>query len=210
MYYLALGILSIDLGSFPQLKWKLLAAFLLLLGLLLLASNLYLIYLWRTERKKTRQLKESNNLFFGNSRSNFVRARSSDSFLRAEALFIREEEQHPQECREFLQQLLSVVEENLSDTPLNAQKLSQLLFLSYPTCLRKVKTATGMTIKECLRHIRIHQATRQLMAKPKQSINDIAWEVGYSSNTHFSRDFKRVMGCTPTEFRERRNPESWV
>lgn len=278
MYYPGIGILSIYRSSSSQLKWKLLIAFLLLLGrgevyawegrnikpcnfraseqeselyrygslliieensnsparppsekekafgakrqistppyrnwwayglgLFLFASNILLFHLWCSARKKLWRLKESdkpNKLIVGNSSTKFVKAKVVTSLLRTEAFSLCKEEKTTQEYQEFLEQLVLVFEGNLSNTNLTAKKLSQLLFMSYPTCLRKVKAATGMTIKECLRFIRIHRAAQYLKIKPKQSLTGIAWDVGYSSNTHFTRDFKKIMGCTPSEFRK--------
>ncbi|MCB0597488.1 MAG: response regulator [Lewinellaceae bacterium] len=49
----------------------------------------------------------------------------------------------PTADHEFLQQFLAIVEANLSKPGFTAEQLSELLFMSYSTCLRKVKAATG-------------------------------------------------------------------
>ena len=102
----------------------------------------------------------------------------------------------------FFSSLVQQVEASLSDPPFTAEKLSEQLFMSYPTCLRKVKGVTGMTIKEYIRHIRIHRASYLLLEQPNRKITSIALEVGFASNAHFSREFRKAMGLSPTAYRK--------
>ena len=70
--------------------------------------------------------------------------------------------------------------------------------------LRKVKAITGQTVKEYIRHIRIHRAARLLREEPGRKVGAIAAETGFNSNTYFTREFSKVMGCTPTAYRKRK------
>ena len=105
--------------------------------------------------------------------------------------------------REFFQQLLSTIKAHLDDPSFKAEMLCQALYMSYATCLRKVKAVTGMTINEYIRQIRIHRAAERLLESPGQAIVSIAGEVGFVSGAHFSREFAKVMGCSPREYRRR-------
>ncbi|MCO6475791.1 MAG: response regulator, partial [Phaeodactylibacter sp.] len=104
--------------------------------------------------------------------------------------------------REFFERLLAAVEDNLGDPAFSAEQLADLLFVSYATCLRKVKALTGCTVKEYIRQIRIHRAAQLLLEEPGRNIGAIAADTGFNSNTHFTREFRKVMGCTPTEYRK--------
>lgn len=53
-----------------------------------------------------------------------------------------------------------------------------------------------------LNHYRIQQSTFLLLDK-SMSISDIAFSCGFHNSSYFNKLFKRYMGCTPTEFRER-------
>lgn len=127
---------------------------------------------------------------------------TSGAFISQSNLFRSEELTLSKRDQEFFQQLLTIVEENLGDPSFTAEKLSDILHLTYSTCLRKVKAVTSMTIKEYIRHIRIHRASQLLIENPERSITSIALDVGFNTNAYFSREFKKVMGCTPSAFRQ--------
>ena len=105
--------------------------------------------------------------------------------------------------REFFEKLLAAVEGNLSDPDFSAEQMADLLFVSYATCLRKVKALTNKTVKEYIRHIRIHRGARLLLEEPGRTIGAIAADTGFKSNTHFTREFRKGMGCAPSEYRKR-------
>lgn len=62
------------------------------------------------------------------------------------------------------------------------------------------RTQTGHYFNDYLMYIRLQAAERKLR-QTTQSIRDIAYEVGFSSQTYFNRLFKRVYGFSPGEFR---------
>ncbi len=105
--------------------------------------------------------------------------------------------------QEFFQELLGVVEANLGNPTLTAEMLSQKMFMSYSTCLRKVKAVTGMTVNEYIRQVRIHRASRLLLEEPGRTITSISLDVGYNSVSYFGREFKKVKECSPSVFRKR-------
>lgn len=62
------------------------------------------------------------------------------------------------------------------------------------------KRATGLTFTEHLSLVRIAKA-KKLLANPQLRISEVAFEVGFSSLTHFNRMFRRIVGQSPTAFR---------
>ncbi|HYF50343.1 MAG TPA: AraC family transcriptional regulator [Planctomycetota bacterium] len=64
------------------------------------------------------------------------------------------------------------------------------------------KQDTGLTPLEYMTGLRIEEAARRLRAPGEVSVTDVALELGFSSSQYFSLVFKKVKGCTPTEFRE--------
>jgi AraC-like DNA-binding protein len=40
------------------------------------------------------------------------------------------------------------------------------------------------------------------LLNPNLRVSEIAYEVGFQSLTHFNRVFKRILGCSPTSYRE--------
>ena len=56
------------------------------------------------------------------------------------------------------------------------------------------------TLGEYVRRLRVDQACREL-AQTDAPLSQIALSAGYYDQSHFSRNFKRLMGITPTEYR---------
>lgn len=48
------------------------------------------------------------------------------------------------------------------------------------------------------------QASAELLAETTVKIHEISYEVGYENVNHLIHHFKKILGCTPTEYRERR------
>ncbi len=63
------------------------------------------------------------------------------------------------------------------------------------------KEITNQTPFEYLNHCRVSWATRALVGFPEKSITDIALEAGFCSSAYFTKNFKKAIGITPTQFR---------
>ena len=61
---------------------------------------------------------------------------------------------------------------------------------------------TGMTVGQYVTAIKMEEAKRLMDITPK-SISEIADYLGYSSQSHFQRVFKKTLGMTPGEYRRR-------
>ena len=73
-----------------------------------------------------------------------------------------------------------------------------------PTSLCHVfKQVTGQRVSDYIIQVRIIQATR-LLRETDQEVQLIAYECGFNTQTNFNRYFKRLMGCTPTEYRSQK------
>ena len=72
----------------------------------------------------------------------------------------------------------------------------------------------GTTFAAFRREQRMRGA-RSLLTNPRKSVKEIAFALGYGAVEVFCREFKRVNGCTPTDFRsrfssERHRTSQWV
>lgn len=65
---------------------------------------------------------------------------------------------------------------------------------------RVFKKATGVTYQEFVTGRRVEKA-KSLLRDPRRTITDIAYSVGYSDINNLVRNFKKLTGLTPTEFR---------
>lgn len=72
--------------------------------------------------------------------------------------------------------------------------------LSEEHIARLFKSATGITVQEYVRRLRIAHA-KSLLAATDSNLSEIARQTGFASLTVFSRNFARETGMTPSEFR---------
>ena len=63
------------------------------------------------------------------------------------------------------------------------------------------KKSTGIHFTDYLSRVRTERA-KNLLLNPNLRVSEIAYEVGFQSLTHFNRVFKRVLGRSPTSYRE--------
>lgn len=64
------------------------------------------------------------------------------------------------------------------------------------------KKATGINFTDYLSRVRTERA-KNLLLNRNLRISEIAYEVGFQSLTHFNRVFKRILGQSPTDYRNR-------
>ena len=65
--------------------------------------------------------------------------------------------------------------------------------------LRRIKELSGTAPSDFIRNLRLQQAT-VLLENKDLSITQIAYAVGFTSQTHFSSAFKKVYGLSPMEY----------
>ena len=81
-------------------------------------------------------------------------------------------------------------------------ELAQQVRLSTSHFIRLFKAETSLSPKQYVRCMRMKQA-EALLDESFLSVKEIAASVGMGDRSHFSRDFKRLYGHTPTHFRDR-------
>ena len=81
------------------------------------------------------------------------------------------------------------------------QKMADDLFVNGCYLLRTFKKHTGYTPLAYHNHVRCEMA-RDLLAHTDKTVSEIGEAVGFVSSAHFSHVFKKMEGCTPTEYRE--------
>lgn len=68
------------------------------------------------------------------------------------------------------------------------------------TLERKFRQSSGHTVKDVSGLIRFEQVRNQLWLYPHANIAGLAHELGYTDQSHLSREFKRYSGTTPAAF----------
>lgn len=72
--------------------------------------------------------------------------------------------------------------------------------LSRSECCRYFKRKSGQTISDYLRQYRIHRSL-ELLAESDISISQIAQSCGFSNQSYYTKEFRRVTGTTPKQYR---------
>ncbi|WP_269933099.1 GlxA family transcriptional regulator [Aminobacter sp. HY435] len=80
--------------------------------------------------------------------------------------------------------------------------LAGLAGLEERTFLRRFQKATGLTTTEYGQRLRVGKA-RELLQFTAQSVDKVAWEVGYGDAGAFRKVFTRIVGLTPSDYRGR-------
>ncbi len=105
---------------------------------------------------------------------------------------------------EFLRKAFDVAEKNLSNSEFNSEEYAREMFLSRSQFHRKLIAVTSQGPGEFLRTFRLKKAASLLVEK-RLNITQIAFEVGFSSPSHFTKAFRQFFNCLPTEFIEKNN-----
>ena len=100
----------------------------------------------------------------------------------------------------LLMQVTNYVQHNLSK-PMDVDALANSLFISRTHLAAKFKRETGMTLTDFILKEKIEEAKRLLRYSDK-SLSLIADYLGFSSQSHFTKTFKKYSGKTPREYRE--------
>lgn len=82
------------------------------------------------------------------------------------------------------------------------QELAHRVGMSRTIFAQRFKERVGMTSMEYLTHWRMLLASDRLTTSA-DPVADIAWSMGYETESAFGKAFKRVIGCSPREYRQR-------
>jgi len=100
-----------------------------------------------------------------------------------------------------LKNAIKLMHEHFRDN-ISVNKLADSVHLSLSSFLRKFKASFNMTPKEYLRHLKVQEACHKIV-QTTMSFAEIAYECGFSDQSHFSREFSRIMKEAPTQYRAR-------
>jgi len=87
----------------------------------------------------------------------------------------------------------------LDDTDYSVEKLCRELGVGRTKLYTKVKDNTVQSLGDLIRDIRLNKAAH-LLRTTDMNITEVIYDVGFGSNSHFSKAFKARFGMTPTEY----------
>jgi ABC-type sugar transport system substrate-binding protein/AraC-like DNA-binding protein len=109
------------------------------------------------------------------------------------------QEEEPEESASvpaFITHFKEAVEARLSDSDISVEDLAADMNMSRVQLYRKVKAITGSSPVELLRTARLNRGYQLLLTTDK-SISEVAYEVGFSAPSYFTKCFKEEYGMLP-------------
>lgn len=104
------------------------------------------------------------------------------------------------EAEETLKAIIAHIETNISDSNYNVQRLSEDMCMSRTKLYRQIHNVSGLSVIEFIRDIRLKHAAQILKKHPDTTISIIHQTVGFTSNSYFTKCFKKKFGVTPSEY----------
>lgn len=102
---------------------------------------------------------------------------------------------------ELVRNVASYIRHHLSDA-IKTEDIAASLFMSRSHLSTRFKSETGMNLTEYIHYIKISEA-KHLLKHTDKSLLLISNYLGYSSQSHFTRSFKKMTGMSPMEYREK-------
>ena len=103
--------------------------------------------------------------------------------------------------QEFLQRMLKLIEENLTNPQLTTNFVADALGLSVRNLYRRLEGITDQTPTVIIKEMRLSTA-RNLLTHTNLSIEEIIYRVGFNNRGTFFKVFQQKFGCTPKQYRD--------
>lgn len=103
----------------------------------------------------------------------------------------------------LLIKLNEIINKNLDNEQFSVEELASEMAMSRSHLHRKLQKLTGRSISQYVRRIRLNQAYQFLQAEVG-TVSEIAYKVGFASNTYFIKCFSDEFGFSPGELRKQK------
>lgn len=100
--------------------------------------------------------------------------------------------------RQFIQRFAETLDSRHADSTLGVEDLAAALGMSRIQLYRKIKAMTGLSPNEHIRKARLQRA-RQLLHDKAATVAEIAYRVGFTTPSYFTKCFKEEFGILPTD-----------
>lgn len=107
----------------------------------------------------------------------------------------------------FLFKLNNIIINNLNNPKLDVDFISEKIGMARTTLYNRLKSLNHMGVNDSINHLRIEKAL-QMLRETDCNIYEISEAIGFSSQRYFSTFFKKMVGCTPSKYREENTGKS--
>jgi signal transduction histidine kinase/DNA-binding response OmpR family regulator len=101
--------------------------------------------------------------------------------------------------KKFVEKLRRLIQENIPNSSFSVEDMGEQMGMSRVQLYRKIKSLTNYAPNELLRMARLKKAAT-LLSSSGMSIAEIAYEVGFTSPSYFTKCYKEYFGENPTDF----------
>lgn len=102
--------------------------------------------------------------------------------------------------KDFIAQLIKIIEYRLDDTEIDAAYLEKEMAVSHMQLYRKLRSLTGMSPAEFIRRVRLKHAAK-LLLHTNLTVAEIFYQTGFNNQSYFFREFKKIHHLSPNEYR---------
>ena len=101
----------------------------------------------------------------------------------------------------FLKKVMAAVEQHMGDERFHIEELGALVGMSRRQLHRKLAALTNQGPGEFIRSFRLHRAM-DLLQKGAGTVSEVAYRVGFSDPSYFSKCFQQQFGTAPSDVRK--------
>ncbi len=102
---------------------------------------------------------------------------------------------------ELIRRITDIIGETYTDPMCCLDSVAEAVELSPAYVGRLYKRYTLKSVAETIAELRMNEARRMLLENKKLTVSEIAVRTGFSSNSYFSKAFRKENGMTPNEYR---------
>lgn len=110
--------------------------------------------------------------------------------------------------RQLIDRITECVERNIGNPNYSVEELSSDVAMHRMNLYRKLQSITGMTPSEFLRTMRLKRAAQLLAQDGSLPVTEVAEMVGFNTPKYFTRYFREMFGCTPSQYQATRQNRS--
>ncbi len=106
----------------------------------------------------------------------------------------------------FLLEAKSIVLDNISNEQFGVSELADKMNTSRSSLLRKIKKQTNLSASQFIREIRLQKAST-LLLETELTASEIAFEVGFSNPSYFTKCYREYYGYPPSETKTKKEEQ---
>lgn len=152
----------------------------------------------RTDQQKKREVSNTGQVAIPAYYS-MIRDRLTTHYKNIENLEVAADQKNEKEGI-FLKKVNAIITSHLDQSEFKAEALARAVALSRTQLHRKIKSLTAMSPGRYIQYFRLQKAKLLLEIKDL-NVSEVAFRVGFVSNSHFTRAFQKEFGFKPSSFK---------